>query len=68
MLPRSLINEKKGNRGEKGGHHSMVSPFFPVYIVAFPPHPAGDMGTPFIEIWGHNLRDRGTRSNRVPLF
>ena len=46
----------------------MVSPFFPVYIVAFLQHPAGDMGTPFIEIGGHNrIRDMGTPFNGVPI-
>jgi hypothetical protein len=36
----------------------MVSPFFPIYIVAFLQHPQRnmrDMGTPVIEIGGHNL-------------
>ena len=61
MLPRSLINEKKGKRGEKGGHHSMVSPFFPVYIVAFLQHPQRNMrdrGTPVIEIGEIGGHDR----------
>jgi hypothetical protein len=36
----------------------MVSPFFPVYIVAFLPHPDVDMGIPFIEIGEIGGHDR----------